>query len=75
MDRWADKTELESIKVGDTIHYEFGVTYLVGIHKTTVTRITKTQIICGNEKFSRRDGIKLPKDRFVNAYILSKKGK
>lgn len=74
MNYWADEQELESINVGDIIRYEFGVSYLKGrIVSVKVTKITKTMIIAGNERFSRRDGTRYPKDRYVNAYILSEK--
>ena len=70
---------IDTVKVGDVLTFR-GTGYQDNIIRNyTVTRITKTQIVCSLKgsiatyKIDRR-GVLLPKDRFINHYVTHVNG-
>lgn len=60
-----NKQTLENVQVGDQ------VLWIGRYHKRilTVTRLTKTFILCGSEKFRKSDGYSIPLDVWNRTYI------
>lgn len=68
MVNWPSKEELENIKEGDTIIYGWSGYRSKERYSAKVIRTTKTKIFTEKDTFNR-SGVKLPRDRWINAYI------
>ena len=60
-------SDLASVKVGDKVLYSGG--FSCEQHIETVSRVTATQIICGNMRFRKSDGFAVGSDSYSRSMI------
>ena len=58
--------DLTQLQVGDCVFTQIRYSGSIQLHK--ITKITKTQIICGNWRFSRKTGELLPRQTYCSMY-------